>query len=263
MSIKLMTLVWEVPFPTSTQMLLALKLADHAEDDGSSVYPGKASLAERARCSISTVKNTLRLMREAGILIVVREGGTKGPHDTTEYRMNVGLLKAIVDGHVTMKGSSETIELEWSESSEKMGSIFAPLEFYPGSQPPLPGQPATATRVAHSPQPIIKHHYPSARARAGEPKSSPAMPAPPPQPARLVLREDGVVFVRKLDLACKVMGDGFSKGVEADGAIVINGDGTLARRPPLGSAAYDDLVKARQHDGGLTPRSRAMAGDQG
>ena len=31
MSIRLMSLVWEIPFPTSTQMLLALKLADHAE----------------------------------------------------------------------------------------------------------------------------------------------------------------------------------------------------------------------------------------
>jgi hypothetical protein len=259
MSIKLMTLVWDVPFPTSTQMLLALKLADHAEDDGSSVYPGKASLAERARCSISTVKNMLRLMRECGILIVVREGGTRGPHDTTEYKMNVGLIRAIADGRVTMTGTSDSIELTWSEGTEKRGSKIDPVEFYPGSGQTVPGQPADATRSAHSPQPIIKHHYPSARAGAGEPKSSPATLAVPSKPPRLLLREDGVVFTRKLDLARKTMPDGFAKGIDADGALVINSDGSMSRRPPLGSAAYDDLVKAR--DASLTERSKAMMGD--
>lgn len=261
MSIRLMSLVWEVPFPTSTQMLLALKLADHAEDDGSSVYPGKASLSERARCSISTVKNMLRLLRECGILIVVREGGTRGPHDTTEYQMNVGLLKAIADGEVTMTGNSDFIELAWAEGTEKMGSKIDPLEFYPGSRQAVPGQPAGATRVAGSPQPIIKHHYPSARARAGEPKSSPATPAPPPKPEYLLLREDGAIFVRKLDLARKTMGDGFAKGAESDGALVLNSDGSMSRRPPLGSAAYDDLMKARETAMGLSERSRAMSGD--
>jgi len=261
MSIRLMSLVWDIPFPTSTQMLLALKLADHAEDDGSSVYPGKASLAERARCSVSTVKNMLRLLRECGILIVVREGGTRGPHDTTEYQMNVGLLRAIADGAVTMVGNSDCIELAWAEGTEKMGSKIDPLEFYPVSGQAVPGQPAGATRSAGSPQLIKKHHYPSARARAGEPKSSPASLAPATKPPRLLLREDGVIFLRKLDLSRKTMPEGFAKGAESDGAIVINGDGSMSRRPPLGSAAYDDLLKARETEIGLTERSRAMSGD--
>lgn len=261
MSIRLMSLVWDIPFPTSTQMLLALKLADHAEDDGSSVYPGKASLAERARCSVSTVKNTLRLMREAGLLIVVREGGKRGPHDTTEYQINVGLLKAISDGLVMITGNSDSIVLAWSESSGNMGSEFDPVRFYPGSGQAVPGQPADATRVAGSPQLINKHHYPSARARAGEPKSSPASLAPATKPPRLLLREDGVLFLRKLDLSRKTMPEGFAKGAESDGAIVINGDGSMSRRPPLGSAAYDDLLKARDAEIGLTERSKAMMGD--
>ncbi len=160
MSIELMTLVWKVPFPTSTQMVVALKLADHAEDDGSKIYPGRASLAERARCSESSVKLILKMFREAGILIVVEEGG-KGPHDTTRYRMNVGLLQAIANGDVSISGSSTTLDLDWSDDSEKKGSEFDPLGFYPVKGLSLRGQRVVAKGSTHSPQPIKNHQEPS------------------------------------------------------------------------------------------------------
>lgn len=160
MSIELMTLVWKVPFPTSTQMVVALKLADHAEDDGSKIYPGRASLAERARCSESSVKLILKMFREAGILIVVEEGG-RGPHDTTRYKMNVGLLQAIALGEVSISGSSTTLELGWSDASERKGSDFDPLEFYPVNGLTVRGQRVVAKGSTHSPQPIKNHQEPS------------------------------------------------------------------------------------------------------
>lgn len=166
MSIALMTLVWKCPFPTSTQMLIALKLADHASDDGTDVFPGKGSLAERARCSVSTIKTTLKLLREAGLLIVVREGGKSGPHDTTEYRFNVGLLNAIADGSVAISGCSSTLDLAHAEGAENTGPNFDPLHFDRVAHRPGPGQPAGATRSAHNPQIIKKHQEPSgARSR--------------------------------------------------------------------------------------------------
>lgn len=161
-----MTTVWKVPFPTSTQMVIALKLADHAKDDGADIFPGRSSLAARARCSESTVKTTLKLLREAGILIVVEEGGTKGPHHTTRYQMNVPLLEAIAKGDLDLSGSSDSLKIEWSEDSGKRGSKFDPLEFYPGSRLSTPGQPAVATRVASPPQTITNHKEPSKRASA-------------------------------------------------------------------------------------------------
>jgi hypothetical protein len=179
MSIALMTLVWRVPVPTSTQMLIALKLADHAADDGTKIHPGRASLAERARCSESTVKNTLRLFREAGILVVLEEGGAKGPGHTTRYLMNIGLLEAIAKGVVTLSGGSDELTLEWSETSGNMGANFDPLENYPVSPLPLPGQPAVATRSAGSPQSIKNHKEPSARESAGATQSAPATRASP------------------------------------------------------------------------------------
>ena len=35
MSIRLMTLVWDVRWPTQNHLLVMLKLADHANDEGS------------------------------------------------------------------------------------------------------------------------------------------------------------------------------------------------------------------------------------
>jgi hypothetical protein len=164
MSIALMTIVWKIPFPTSTQMLLALKLADHAKDDGTDVFPGKSSLADRARCSISTVKTTLRLLRESGILIVVREGGQKGPHDTTEYRFNVGLLEALARGDVAISGSSAELILASQNEGEETGSKIDPIRFDRVANNPVPGRLAAATRSAHNPQTINNHKEPS---RAG------------------------------------------------------------------------------------------------
>lgn len=165
MSISLMTLVWKIPFPTSTQMVIALKLADHADDDGSKIYPGRASLADRARCSESTVKATLKLFREAGILVVLEEGG-KGPRHTTKYMMNVGLLEAIASGHVSISGGSETIELFMMEDGVEKGAISDPLEIYPVSPLAVRGQPTGRKGSASPPQTFTNHQEPSLSAGA-------------------------------------------------------------------------------------------------
>lgn len=178
MSIELMTLVWKVPFPTSTQMVVALKLADHAKDDGTDIFPGRTSLAARSRCSESTVKTTLRLFRDAGILVVIEEGGRKGPHHTTRYQMNVNLLSAIARGEITITGGSDSLKIRPVDDVENMGAEFDPLENYPVSQPSLPGQPAAATRVASPPLTTNNHKEPSARESACELKPSHASAQP-------------------------------------------------------------------------------------
>lgn len=170
MSIELMTLVWKVPFPTSTQMVIALKLADHAKDDGSDIFPGRASLADRARCSESTVKATLKLFREAGILLVVEQGG-KGPHDTTVYRMHVELLKAIAAGEISISGSSNELLVACGNHVDEKGSNSDPLEKYPVSPQAVRGQPAGSKGSAHNPQTITNHQEPSLRAKRAQSES--------------------------------------------------------------------------------------------
>jgi DNA-binding transcriptional ArsR family regulator len=135
MSIRLMTLMWDVRFPTQSQLLIALKLADFANDQGDSVYPSRNRLSSDTQSSQSTVKNTLRAFREIGLLHVVREGG-HGPKSTTEYAINVRLVKAVIDGDCTIEGSATDLQIAWINK----GSIFDPLDDLRGQSDELRGQ---------------------------------------------------------------------------------------------------------------------------
>jgi hypothetical protein len=94
MSVYVMSLVWKVTFPTQSQKLIALRLADYSNDEGDNVWPSKSTVARDVGCSESTVKRTLGHFRDVGLLSVIREGGS-GPGQSTHYRINVELLKQL------------------------------------------------------------------------------------------------------------------------------------------------------------------------
>jgi hypothetical protein len=130
MSIRLMSLVWEITWPTQSQLLVALKLADHANDDGSNVYPAKASIARLAQCSESTVQNALRAFRDCGLLSVIRQGGN-GPKDPTVYAINVHLLTLLANAKTILTGGSDRISIPEdvaTKADENKGSTVDPLE---------------------------------------------------------------------------------------------------------------------------------------
>lgn len=129
MSIRLMSLVWDITWPTQSQLLVALKLADHAADDGSNVYPAKSTVARQAQCSESTVQNALRAFRECGLLTVIRQGGN-GPKDPTVYAINVHLLTQLAEANTILKGGSDRIIIPESmpvDNDEIKGSTVDPL----------------------------------------------------------------------------------------------------------------------------------------
>jgi hypothetical protein len=252
MSKRVESMVWDVTFPTQSQKLILLKLADYGNDEGSSIYPARDTLADKVGCSLATVKSALKAFRECGLLTVLKEGGN-GPRDTTHYGLHVEMIKALAEGRASITGSSDKLQITYEQDAEIKGPNFGQGANQGANLPPDKGP-------AGWPQ-SVKNQYPKTRERVGETKFSPPSRVQADTPPRLLLREDGLSFVRKLDLASKVMPDGFSKGVEVDGAIVINADGSMSRRPPLGSAAFDDLMKARERPPGLTEKSRAIIGD--
>lgn len=69
---------------------LAANLADIADDDGSSIYPSVAFVAWRLGRVESCVRDGMRKLREAGVLIVVEQGG--GRSKPTEYWMDENAL---------------------------------------------------------------------------------------------------------------------------------------------------------------------------
>lgn len=173
MSIRLMSLVWEITWPTQSQLLVALKLADYANDDGSSIYPARASVARQAQCSESTVKNTLRAFRDAGLLIVVQEGGS-GPKSPTVYAFNIDMLRALADAKATITGGADRLEIPdqvYPQALDNKGSTVDPLVSTRGQSGPAKG----STEAAKGSKALTPTHQykttnidsPRAKAREG------------------------------------------------------------------------------------------------
>ncbi len=79
MSIRVMSLVWEINFPTHSQKLIALKLADYASDHGASIFPAVSTLARHTGSDERTVQRVMKAFRDCGLIELVKEGGA-GPN---------------------------------------------------------------------------------------------------------------------------------------------------------------------------------------
>ncbi len=95
MSTIVQALVWQVPFPNPIAKLVAVKLADWADDDGGTIYPAIETIVRHTNCSRSTVCNWLRALEHSGVLEVVERsvGGARG--ETTERAFNMELLRRL------------------------------------------------------------------------------------------------------------------------------------------------------------------------
>jgi hypothetical protein len=138
MSIRLMSIVWDIRWPTQNHLLVMLKLADHANDEGSKVWPAVATIADQAQCSERTVQNVLKAFRESGLVNVLKSGGGASP---TIYALNVSLLNALAAAKAKLKGGADFIEIPdelYAQADNLTGAMVAPLAV-------APVQPATGT----------------------------------------------------------------------------------------------------------------------
>lgn len=96
MSVKIMGMVFEFYPVGGGEMLLALSLADFADDDGGRIFPSVSTLARKTRQSERSVQYQLRKMEQSGFIQVVersRGGVVRGKkYRSNEYRINIGVL---------------------------------------------------------------------------------------------------------------------------------------------------------------------------
>lgn len=74
MSIKVMTAVFETNLPP-TEKIVALKLADHAWDDGTHVFPSAASVATGCSLSERQVWRVIKALLAKGVIVLEKSGG--------------------------------------------------------------------------------------------------------------------------------------------------------------------------------------------
>lgn len=92
MSVSVMSEVFKRYPHGEGEMLLALALADHADDNGEHIWPGVRLLAEKTRQSERSVQRQLRKMEQEEWLIKVSVRKV-GRGQTVEYRINPAWLK--------------------------------------------------------------------------------------------------------------------------------------------------------------------------
>jgi hypothetical protein len=90
MSVRLMSMVFEASCITSTQKLVLLALADHAADDGTSIYPSVETLANKTCLSNAAVRKALKELRgPVGVIRIARRFTSRMPN---KYAINVAQL---------------------------------------------------------------------------------------------------------------------------------------------------------------------------
>lgn len=92
MSVEVMTMVFKRYPNGGGEMLLALALADHSNDQGTGIYPSIASLADKTRQSVRAVQYQLRGMEKSGWLELVNSGNG-GRNQRREYRISPAWIK--------------------------------------------------------------------------------------------------------------------------------------------------------------------------
>lgn len=95
MSIKVMTMVWD-GFPDSGSSLLCmLALADWCDDNGGSLFPSMAAVAEKVRVSTDQARRIMNDFKERGFLKVEANAYGGKPGTTPHYRLNVPALRKL------------------------------------------------------------------------------------------------------------------------------------------------------------------------
>jgi hypothetical protein len=115
MSILVMTRVFAKRFGSCTRKAIAVKLADHADDEGKGIWPSLSRLAASCDVSEATVRRTLAEFVSEGLLTLVKEGG-RGPGSTNRYDFDLAVLKA-------MPGALESLQ-----PANNKGITMTPLE---------------------------------------------------------------------------------------------------------------------------------------
>ena len=119
MSVHVMGLVWKSGLPKNQKMCL-LAYADHANDDGTSVFPGEEIMAEKTSDSAGNVRRVTKTLIEDGVLIQTKRGH-RGQR--AEFQINLKRLGAHIARHsLEMKAAHDDKERR-AESADSRAPV--------------------------------------------------------------------------------------------------------------------------------------------
>ncbi len=109
MSLKITSLVWRAGLDATTK-IVALRLADFADDDGGSIYPSVPRVARDCGLGERSVQGALRRLQNDGVLVMVREADFSR-RLAREYAFNLSALETMTvpddDRRTTCTGAAD------------------------------------------------------------------------------------------------------------------------------------------------------------
>ncbi|MDX0949140.1 helix-turn-helix domain-containing protein [Sinorhizobium medicae] len=103
MSIAIMSQLFKAHLGSTNRKMLAVRLADFADDDGKGIWPTVGRLARETELSERTVQRILSEFVDEGLLIVRKKGGWK-PGEGTRYDFNMIALGRLQAAKVIVEG---------------------------------------------------------------------------------------------------------------------------------------------------------------
>lgn len=161
MSVECSTVVWKRDFGGASRKMVAVRLADHADDEGRGIWPAVEKVAAQCNLSCRTVQRVLADFVTEGILKIVSEGG-KGPGSTRRYDFNMGAIRALPLAVPVPDAPSER-----TEKPENKGDMVSPLENLKGDTGDAKGDTDDKKGDTVSPKPSITIIEPSLERMSG------------------------------------------------------------------------------------------------
>ena len=117
MSVNLMSMVFKSDLAPTPRLVL-LALADHANDEGYSIWPSANSLAKKTGLSERATKRALSQLTQMGLLI---DDGYSH-HGTRKRRINTDLLEGgVTHSHPSDTQSPPVTHSHWGGDTESLG----------------------------------------------------------------------------------------------------------------------------------------------
>lgn len=213
MSIHLMSLVWRVRFPSQTQKLLMMRIADFAHEDGTGIYPAIDTMASEIGASRRQTQYALKALESCDLIRRVRAGG-KGSKCTNAWQINNELLVQLALQEVTLNGAHDCLEVVENE-----GAIIAPRDLLRVQLTASRVQSATDKGATSCTQTTKNHHLEPSDARERARDSSRASRAR--VAIRLTPQVDPVQFGHWLDRMAECNRDDLVTAARDTGHIIV------------------------------------------
>jgi hypothetical protein len=136
MSVKAMAWAWELPDVSSTEVLVLVALADHADHKGI-CWPGQDGIAIKCRLSRETVNRAIKRLEERGHLFIENRRDPLGRPVSNYYRLSLKVggnvteshTGYVTDDHVTVTDDHTNHHKEPSEENRHKNIRTWPDEF--------------------------------------------------------------------------------------------------------------------------------------